>query len=259
VKKFFLFLFSLIITITISACTAEEDVNVLKVSSSSDKLVGGNYQTVISELETIGFTNIKTVVLDDLVTGWLTKNGEVKQVEINGITVFSANTNFPKDAKIVITYHTFPKEEKSDTGSTGQASSGSSVESNQEILTAKNNKDLANLLAVKNEFDPIISEFAKKYAGNTIEFNGNIAHMMSHENYKTRYDFLIYAGDYSKTPAIGPNFKFEDVNVSDLHLTGSKIPENIEVGQNIHIIAKVIKYNEEQELFFLMPISTEIR
>lgn len=262
-KKFFILLFSLIITITISACTTKEDVNVLKVSSSSDKLVGQNYQTVISELETIGFTNIKTVVLDDLVTGWLTKDGEVKQVEINGKTVFSANTSFPKDAKIVITYHTFPKKEKSDTKSTGKESSGSSEKNNQKIeetiLSLNNNEELAAVLKVKAPGDPIVKEFAKKYAGKTIEFNGNIAHMMPHENYKTRYDFLIYVGDYSKTSAIGPNFKFEDVNVFDLHLTGSKIPENIAVGQNIHIIAKVIKYNEKQELFYLMPISTKIR
>lgn len=49
-KKIYILLFSLIITINISACTAEEDVNVLKVSSSSDKFVGENYQTVFSEL-----------------------------------------------------------------------------------------------------------------------------------------------------------------------------------------------------------------
>jgi hypothetical protein len=258
-KKFFILLFSLIITITISACTAEKDVNLLKVSSSSDKLVGKNNQAVISELEKIGFTNIKTVVLDDLVTGWLKKDGEVEKVEINGKAEFSANTSFSKDAEIKITYHTFPKKEKGDAGSTGGANSGSSVESNQEILTAKNNKDLANLLSVKETYDPIISEFAKKYAGKTIEFNGNIAYVTPHENYKTRYDFLIYVGDYSKTSAIGPSFQFKDVNVSDLHLTGSKIPENITEGQNIHIIAKVVEYNEKQALFFLKPISTEIR
>ena len=136
-KKFFILLFSLIITITISACTAEEDVNVLKVSSSSDKLVGKNYQTVISELETKGFTNIKTVVLDDLVTGWLIKDGHVTQAEINGIIVFSANTSFPKDSKIVITYHTFPKKEKSDTKSTGEPSSGSAVESKVNLSKAR--------------------------------------------------------------------------------------------------------------------------
>jgi hypothetical protein len=258
-KRFFILLFSLIITITISGCTAEKDVNSLKVSSSSDKLVGKDNKTVISELEKIGFANIKTVALDDLVTGWLIKDGEVEKVEINGKTEFSANTSFPKDAEIIITYHTFPEKEKGDAVVTGGANSGSSVESNQEILTAKNNEDLANLLAVKETYDPIISEFAKKYAGKTIEFNGNIALVTPHKNYKTRYDFLIYVGDYSKTSAIGPSFQFEDVNFYDLHFTGSKIPEYAADGLNIHIIAKVVEYNEKQALFFLEPISTEIR
>jgi hypothetical protein len=266
-KKVFILLFSLIITLTISACTAKEDVNVLKVSKSSDEIVGENYQTVISELEETGFTNIETKVLDDLITGLLTKDGEIEQVEINGDTEFSANDSFQKDSKIVITYHTFPKEEKSDTESTDEKSSetveqstnDTSAESNQEILTVKNNEDLAAVLAVKDPSDPIVGEFTKKYAGRTIEFDGNIAHMMQYEDYTTRYDILIYAGDYSETTAIGPNFKFEDVNVSDLKLTGSEIPENIGMGQNIHIIAKVVEYNEKQELFFLKPISTEIR
>lgn len=255
----------MIASITVSACTTQENVNMLKVSSSSDELVGENYQTVISELETIGFTNIETQVLDDLITGWLTKDGEVKQVEINGKTEFSANTSFPKNAKIVITYHTLPK--KSDTDSTekvssepvGQSTDESSKVSNQEILTVENNKDLATLLAVKDPSNPIVSEFAKKYAGRTIEFDGNIANMTYHGNYKTRYDYLIYAGNFSETSTIGPSFKFENVNVSDLLLTGSEIPQYIEAGQNLHITAKVEVYNEISELFFLKPISTEIR
>ncbi|MDD3894346.1 MAG: DUF4839 domain-containing protein [Syntrophomonadaceae bacterium] len=264
-KKFLIILFLVITIIIVSGCTGQENVNMLKVSSSSDELVGENYQTVISELETIGFTNIETQVLDDLILGWLTKDGEVEQVEINGTTEFSANTSFPKDAKIIIAYHTFPKE--SDTDSTdkessepvGQSADESSKVSNQEILTVENNKDLATLLAVKDPSNPIVSEFAENYAGRTIEFNGNIAYMMNYGNYKTRYDFLIYAGDFSETTTIGPNFKFEDVNISDLHLTGSNIPQYIEMGQNLHITAKVEEYDEVSELFFLKPISTEIR
>ncbi|MDM5293223.1 DUF4839 domain-containing protein [Peribacillus simplex] len=100
------------------------------------------------------------------------------------------------------------------------------MDSNQEILTVKNNEDLAAVLAVKDPLDPIVGEFAKRYDGRTIEFDGNIANMMHHENYTTRYDILIYAGDYSETTAIGPSFNFEDVNISDLKLTGSEIPEN---------------------------------
>ena len=104
------------------------------------------------------------------------------------------------------------------------------------------------------------AEEAKGEREKTIEFNGNIANVMPHENYKTRYDFLIYVGDYSETSGSGgPSFKFKDVNVSDLHITGSKIPENIVAGQNIDVIAKVIEYNEKQALFFLEPISSEIR
>lgn len=67
------------------------------------------------------------------------------------------------------------------------------------------------------------------------------------------------AGDYSEITAIGTSFKFEDVNVSDLKLTGSEIPENIGMGQNLHITAVVEEYNETSGLFILNPISIEIR
>ncbi len=116
-----------------------------------------------------------------------------------------------------------------------------------------------SLMLFKEKQNQSVGEFAKKYSGRTIEFDGNIAYMMKHEDFKTRFDILIYVGDYSETTAVGPSFKFEDVNISDLHLTGSKIPEYIEEGQNYHIIAKVEKYDEKSELFFLEPISTEIR
>jgi hypothetical protein len=266
-KKVLLFLSLMVAIISISACSAEQDPNVLRVSTSSDEIVGENYQTVILELEEAGFTNIETEVLDDLITGWLTKDGEIEQVEINGDTEFSANDSFQKDSQIVITYHTFPKEEKNDTESTDEKSAGkveestndTSAESKPEILTVKNNEELAAVLSVKDPLNPIVGEFAKKYADKTIEFDGNIANMMQHEDYTTRYDILIYAGDYSETTAIGPSFKFEDVNVSDLNLTGSEIPENIGMGQNLYITAVIEEYNETSGLFILKPISTEIR
>jgi hypothetical protein len=286
-KKILLFLCLMVAIISISACSSEPDTNLLKVSKSSDEIVGEDYQTVISEMKKTGFTNIETKVLDDLITGFLTSDGEIEQVEINGDTEFSANDSYQKDSKIVITYHTFPKKEKRDTKSTDEKSSetakksekssetakksekssetvkqstnDTSAESNQEILTVKNNEDLAAVLAVKDSWDPIVGDFAKKYAGKTIEFNGNIADMMQHGDYTTRYDILIYAGDFSETTAIGPSFKFEDVNVSDLKLTGSEIPENIGTGQNLHITAVVEEYNENSGFLFLKPISTEIR
>lgn len=291
-RKFLLFLFLTIALTIISACSNEEDPNVLKVSKSSEEMGGENYETIISELEKAGFTNIETKVLDDLITGWLTKDGEIEEIEINGNKDFSANDSFQKDSKIVVTYHTFPEEEKSDSdrtdGSSSEVSNKSSddvteesvkeeeseseitdekssgavdrsVKSNQEILTLENNEDLEAVLTVNDTNDPIVSEFAKKYAGRTIEFDGYIANMMPHDKYTTRYDILINTGDYGETTFDGPDFKFEDVNIFDLNLTGAEIPETIGMGQNLRITALVEEYDGNPGLFFLDPISSEIR
>ncbi|WP_298825356.1 DUF4839 domain-containing protein [uncultured Planococcus sp.] len=278
-KKILVILCSIVAITSISACSDEKDPNVLKVSKSSDEIVGENYQTVVSELEESGFTDIETKVLDDLITGWLTKDGEIEKVEINGATDFSANDSFQKDSEIVITYHTFLEEKKSDTETTNeknsdaveksteeesseavdQSTNDTSVENDQEILTEKNNEDLAAVLAVNDTNDPSVDEFTKKYAGRTIKFDGYIAHMMPHDKYTTRYDILINTGDYGETTFNGPDFKFEDVSVFDLNLTGSEIPETIGMGQNLRITAVVEEYNENPGLFFLEPISSEIR
>ncbi|ANU26282.1 DUF4839 domain-containing protein [Planococcus versutus] len=293
-KKTLLFLSIMVSTIGLSACSEEKDPNVLKVSNSSDDIVGENYESVISELEEIGFTNIETKILDDLITGWLTKDGEIEKVDIDGKTEFSAQDDFQKDSKIVITYHTFEKEEtntnqksketnvekveepttdtsaesnKEETSTTDkvspekdkQVTSDKPAESSTEILTANNNEELAVILALKDTTDPKIAEFAKKYAGRTIEFDGYIANMMPHGKYKTRYDILINVGDYRETNFSGPDFKFDDVGMLDLNLTGSEIPDTIGYRQNLFITAIVDEYDENPGLFFIKPISTEIR
>ena len=127
----------------------------------------------------------------------------------------------------------------------------------EEILTEENNEDLAALLAVE-DYD-LSEEFAGKYEGKLIEFDGNIAYMANHDDYVTRYDMLITAGDYSETSQIGPSFKFEDVNAFDLHLTGSNSPDYVGMGDNLHIIARVEEFNRDMGLFFLDPVSTEVR
>lgn len=129
----------------------------------------------------------------------------------------------------------------------------------EEILTIENNEDMAALFKV-GDFDPFISEFAEKYSGRIIQFDGYIAFMTLHDGYETRFDLLIYTGNYGESSGNALSFKFEDVNiVSDLKLTGSSIPENISEGQNLRITAEIEEYNEVSGLFFLKPVSTEIR
>ena len=79
----------------------------IKVNYSSSDFDGSNFEEVISQLEKQGFTNIKTNPDEDLITGWITKDGEVEEVEIDGYTTFSSSSRFLPDVEIVITYHTF--------------------------------------------------------------------------------------------------------------------------------------------------------
>lgn len=246
--------------ILLTGCSQDEPLgeNETKISGSASDFEGDDYQEVLAELEEDGFTNIKTEKLEDLITGWLTKDGEVEQISIDGEADFEEGAVYSKDAAIVVTYHTFKSDDSASSTATDDNMESEDTEE-QEILTIDNNEDLAKLLTLKDPGDKSVGEFASKYAGKTIKFDGNIAYMNNHEDYDTRYDILIYAGDYSETTAIGPNFQFNDVNVLDLNLTGSNVPDSIGAGQNLVITAKVVEFNEMSQLLLLKPVATEIR
>ena len=84
-------------------------------------------------------------------------------------------------------------------------------------LTPQNNKDLAAIL-VGDDCDGKYAAFAKKYAGQTIAFDGSIVDIAPHGSYTTRYDILIGPGDKGPNTTKGPAFQFQDVNTFDLHL-----------------------------------------
>lgn len=268
-KRLFTILITCILAITLVGCSgnSNDHKDEAKTPSGSSVQKGQNYQDVVANFEEKGFTNIKTQVLDDLVTGFLVKDGEVESVSVDGNKDYSSDVWYPNTVEVIISYHTFPKEDASDTNSTNkdnsnsgtQSTTDSSQQSNQEILTIANNNDLVTLLAVKDPSDPIVSAFATKYAGKTIAFDGNTAAVNNHEGFTTRFDYLIYAGDYNASSASGPNFQFSDVAYYDLHLTGSNIPDTFGVGQNIHIVATVGQYNPSSSLFQLKPVSIEMR
>lgn len=129
----------------------------------------------------------------------------------------------------------------------------------EEVLTIENCPELAAVLQCKNEFDDIIKDFAKDFAGKIIEFDGNIAYLSNHESYKTRYDILVYFGDYNVSPMTGPSFQFNDVGISDLQLSESWSSDSVKAGTNVRIRAKVVEYKEMSGLFLLDPVSLEER
>lgn len=127
-----------------------------------------------------------------------------------------------------------------------------------EVITAQNNPEFAALLKA-DYCDDANRDFATRHEGQTIAFNGSIVNMAPHGDYDTRYDFLLGPGDKGPNTAVGPAFKYEDVNVFDLKLTGKKTPATVGAGDKFRFVAEVGEFNTDQCLFFLDPISTEVR
>lgn len=78
---------------------------VVKISSSIACFSNKHYEVEESLLRQAGFTNIKLIALKDLNSFSLKKNGMVAGIIINGEDDFDEGDVFPKDANIIITYH----------------------------------------------------------------------------------------------------------------------------------------------------------
>lgn len=76
-----------------------------------------------------------------------------------------------------------------------------------EVITPQNNPEFAALLKTPDYCDSANSDFATKYKGKTVAFDGSIVHMAPHGGDDTRYDFLLGSGDQGPKTGIGPAFK----------------------------------------------------
>ncbi|WP_406511098.1 DUF4839 domain-containing protein [Streptomyces sp. NBC_00161] len=128
-----------------------------------------------------------------------------------------------------------------------------------EVITPQNNPEFAALLKTPDSCDNANPDFATKYKGKTVAFDGSIVHMAPHGDYDTRYDFLLGPGDKGPNTGIGPAFKYEDVNIFDLKLTGRNTPATVRAGDKFRFVAEVGEFNAKQCLFVLDPVSTETR
>lgn len=86
------------------------DEDEVKVPFSAKDLEGENYEEVIWDLENAGFLEIITKEKQDLMTGFLVKDGSVDKVSINGDSEFDEGDVFSEEAKVVVTYHTFKND-----------------------------------------------------------------------------------------------------------------------------------------------------
>ena len=77
----------------------------IRIGVSQDDLEDEDYSEVKTQLEKRGFTNIKTEAVEDLLTGWWTREGSVDKVSVGGDTVFSEDSVYSSDVEIIIYYH----------------------------------------------------------------------------------------------------------------------------------------------------------
>ena len=77
------------------------------IGDTADSLEGEQYATVVKKLKKKGFMNIELQRANNLISGWLTKEGSIKEFSINGDTDFSAFKKYFCDDKIVIIVNTF--------------------------------------------------------------------------------------------------------------------------------------------------------
>ena len=100
-----------ILTTSLAACDGTNKTAYAPIESS--EVSSSNYQDMVTQFKGAGFTNVSTKEIDDLILGWLTEDGQVKEVSIGGKTSFSTSDSFATDTPVVVSYHTFPKKKES--------------------------------------------------------------------------------------------------------------------------------------------------
>ena len=110
-KKTVKFIIAFLFIITLVGCGGNNHEGEAKTPSGSSVQKGRDYEEVIDKFEEQGFTNVKTAILDDLITGWLIKDGEVESVSVDGDEDYSSDTWYPNNVEVIVTYHTFREKE----------------------------------------------------------------------------------------------------------------------------------------------------
>jgi hypothetical protein len=113
VKRIITYIASFAVLLSTAACTGGNTApDSIHMSESSKHLEGKSFQDVVNALQQAGFTNVKSKPLGDLVTGWLSGEGEVKTVEVDGDSSFSTDDSFSAAAPVVVSYHSFPANKR---------------------------------------------------------------------------------------------------------------------------------------------------
>ena len=112
-------LLAVLLCFSLMSCNPADHKGEAKTPSGLSIQKGRNFEEVVQNFEDHRFTNIITEPIEDLITGWITKDGEVEDVSVGGDVGYSADRWVPAETPILIRYHTFrsnPSDESADRG-----------------------------------------------------------------------------------------------------------------------------------------------
>lgn len=139
-----IFLFICILSAILTGCNQSRE-NEVKTPLSSTDCIRKDYSEVVSAFEKAGFSNIQMVALDDLITGWITKDGSVESVSMGDSSDFKKNAWFPKETLVTITYHTFPQKETGEDQSTTTPSQDNAKSEQATIFSTLTDEQFSSL------------------------------------------------------------------------------------------------------------------
>ena len=88
------------------------DVAKINPPKSAAKAFSEYYKDIEEEFKNAGFTNINLEKVEDIKpTSKWNKEGEIKEISIDGKTNFKTTDSFNTDSKVIIKYHTYPTYE----------------------------------------------------------------------------------------------------------------------------------------------------
>ena len=152
-----------------------------------------------------------------------------------------------------------PTTQKETTVSKADAQESSKTESNSEqgILTVDNNADFASLMSIEDNTDTeTFKAFVNSHKNATIKFDGCIVFLVPHGSYKTRFDVCMAGCDYHAERVYGPLFSFEDVNFSDMNVSGA---DTVAEGMNFTITARIDGFSDAGNTIILDPVELKAR
>lgn len=146
---------SVMLFLSLVACS-QDSSELVKVPISANDCLGKNYQDIVNDMSSTGFVNIQTKPIEDLVTGWLTKDGEVEEITIDGNSSFRIKDRFDKNATVIISYHTFPNSSKNSPSDSTEHPNASEASMNYKTETEKWLASSEYVDCTKNEKFPTI-------------------------------------------------------------------------------------------------------